>query len=243
VTSYLSRKVKSYFLIFITLIILTAIGCTSTKTPGQTESIAMQEATIALPAPRLKGKISLEEALQNRRSIREYKSTPLKLYEVSQLLWAAQGITSDWGGRTAPSAGALYPLEVYLVAGNVEGLDSGIYRYAPSGHQLVRVKVGDFRAKLSEAALNQSCVADAPISLVIIAIYERTTVKYGDRGIMYVHLEAGHAAQNICLQAVALGLGAVPVGAFEDQKVIDVIGMSKNESPLYIIPVGEIHIP
>jgi len=242
-TSHYFRKVRSYFLFSVALSYLLASGCTSTKTLKQTETNTMQEATIALPAPRLKGKISLEETLQNRRSIREYKSTPLKLDEVSQLLWAAQGITSDWGGRTAPSAGALYPLEVYLVAGKVEGLVGGIYRYIPSGHQLVKLKDGDSRDKLSEGALNQSCVADAPISLVITAIYERTTVKYGDRGIMYVHLEAGHAAQNICLQAVALGLGAVPVGAFEDQKVIDVIGMNKSESPLYIISIGKIGMP
>ena len=242
-TSYFSRKVKYYFLIFLTLIILTAIGCTSTKTPGQTESIAMQEVTIALPTPQLKGSFSLEETLQNRRSIREYSSTPLNLDEVSQILWAAQGITSDWGGRTAPSAGALYPLELYLVTGNVEGLTSGVYKYLPSGHELISVKDGDVRKTLSSAASNQSCVKDSAISIVISCVYERTTNKYGDRGIMYVHLEAGHVAQNICLQVTALGLGAVPVGAFEDQKVIEVIGMNKNESPLYIIPVGKINMP
>jgi SagB-type dehydrogenase family enzyme len=195
---------------------------------------------VDLPQPQLKGTVSLEETLQMRRSVRNYAPISLKLKDISQLLWSAQGVTSEWGGRTAPSAGALYPLEVYLVAGDVEGLESGIYRYIPSGHKITDVKEGDIRRALSVAADNQSWVADAPISIVITAIYEKTTGKYGDRGVMYVHIEAGHAAQNVCLQAVALGLGAVPVGAFEDQTVKDVIGMNDGETPLYIIPVGKV---
>jgi SagB-type dehydrogenase family enzyme len=195
---------------------------------------------IDLPQPQLKGVVSLEETLQTRRSVRDYAPISLKLKDISQLLWSAQGVTSEWGGRTAPSAGALYPLEVYLVAGDVDGLESGIYRYIPSGHKITGVKEGDIRRALSVAADNQSWVADAPISIVITAIYEKTTGKYGDRGILYVHIEAGHAAQNVCLQTVALGLGAVPVGAFEDQKVKDVIGISNSETPLYIIPIGKV---
>jgi len=198
---------------------------------------------IDLPQPQLKGTVSLEETLQMRRSVRNYAPISLELKDISQLLWSAQGMTSEWGGRTAPSAGALYPLEVYLVAGDVDGLESGIYRYVPSGHKITSVKEGDVRKALSAAALNQSWVAEAPVSIVITAIYEKTTVKYGDRGVMYVHIEAGHVAQNVCLQAVALGLGAVPVGAFEDRKMKEVIGIKNSETPLYIIPVGETGLP
>ncbi|MEW6033865.1 MAG: SagB/ThcOx family dehydrogenase [Chloroflexota bacterium] len=194
--------------------------------------------TLKLPESTLKGETSLEAALFERRSVREYAKLPLKLGEVSQLLWAAQGITAEWGGRTAPSAGALYPLEVYLVVGDVEALAPGVYRYRPEGHELVRVKDGDLRGKLAEAALGQAWVGGGAVDIVIAAAYERTTKKYGERGVRYVHIEVGHAAQNICLQATALGLGAVTVGAFSDERVKGVLAMPENEAPLYIIPVG-----
>ncbi len=193
---------------------------------------------IKLPEPRLKSDVSLEETLQQRRSVREYSAAPLRLDEVSQLMWAGQGVTSDWGGRTAPSAGALYPLEVYLVAGMVEGIAPGVYKYQPEGHTLVKVREGDSRAKLADVSLGQAPVRDGAIDIVITAVYERTTRKYGDRGIRYVHIEAGHAAQNILLQAVALDLAAVPIGAFDDGEVREIIGAPANESPLYVIPVG-----
>lgn len=193
-----------------------------------------------LPVPKLKSTVSLEEALQERRSVRDYSNASLNLEEVSQLLWAAQGMTSSWGGRTAPSAGATYPLQVYLVAGNVENLAPGVYKYNPQKHDLSKIREADARKELADAALNQRWVEQAPISIVIAAIYERTTTQYGDRGIRYVHLEAGHAAQNVCLQAVALGLGSVPVGAFDDERVITVIGISFRETPIYILPVGKL---
>lgn len=193
-----------------------------------------------LPVPKLKSTVSLEEALQERRSVRNYSNASLNLEEVSQLLWAAQGMTSSWGGRTAPSAGATYPLQVYLVAGNVENLAPGVYKYNPQKHDLSKIREADARKELADAALNQRWVEQAPISIVIAAIYERTTTQYGDRGIRYVHLEAGHAAQNVCLQAVALGLGSVPVGAFDDERVITVIGISSIETPIYILPVGKL---
>jgi len=191
-----------------------------------------------LPEPRLKSEVSLEEALLKRRSIREYANLPLTLEDVSQLLWAAQGITAKWGGRTAPSAGALYPLEVYLVVGTVENLAAGVYKYKPERHELVKVRDDDVRGELAKAALGQSWVKEGAIDIVIAAVYERTTKKYGDRGMMYTHMEAGHAAQNIYLQAAALDLGMVTIGAFYDDQVKDILDMPRNETPLYVIPVG-----
>ncbi len=193
---------------------------------------------IELPQPKLTGEMSLEEALLKRRSVREYNQIPLNLFKASQLLWAAQGETDKSGKRTAPSAGALYPLEVYLVAGNVEQLQAGIYHYIPGKHLLTVVKSGDVRAELKAAALNQSCVGEGAIVIVIAAVYARTEVKYGERAERYVHMEAGHAAQNICLEAAALSLGAVTVGAFDDERVSQIMGMPESEVPLYIIPVG-----
>ncbi|MBC7292567.1 MAG: SagB/ThcOx family dehydrogenase [Thermoleophilia bacterium] len=195
-------------------------------------------APVVLPAPTTSGPLSLEEAIKRRRSVREFTSAPLTLAEIGQLLWAAQGITSPQGARAAPSAGGTYPLEIYLVAGRVTDLAPGIYRYRPAAHDLVPLAEGDYRAALAEAGLNQTWIQDAPVDFVVSGIYKRTTDRYGERGIRYVHLEAGHAAQNLCLQATALGLGAVTVGAFSDEKVRQLLGMTKDEQPLYIIPVG-----
>ncbi len=193
---------------------------------------------IKLPEPGYESETSVEEALSKRRSIRAYSGDNLTIEEVSQLLWAAQGITSPWGGRTAPSAGALYPLELYLVVGDVEGIDKGVYRYIPEEHELEKVKDGDIRAELAEAAVGQECVKYAAIDIVFTAVYERTTVKYGERGIRYVHMEAGHAAQNVYLQAVSLDLGTVVIGAFINDKVKKIVNAEEQENPLYIMPVG-----
>jgi SagB-type dehydrogenase family enzyme len=183
--------------------------------------------------------MSLERALAERRSVRDYqRNEPMSLEHLSQLLWAAQGVTDRRGLRTAPSAGALYPLEIYAIAGKMDGLHSGVYRYKPAGHELVQVLEGERRAELASAALGQSFVRDAPASIVIAAVYERTTRRYRDRGIQYVHMEVGHAAQNVCLQAVALGLGSVVVGAFQDNDVKKILQMPESEEPLAIIPVG-----
>lgn len=194
---------------------------------------------IDLPEPKSDGDVSVEEALLKRRSDRDYADTSLKLAEISQLLWAAQGVTNRMGFRTAPSAGALYPLEVYLVAGKVEELAAGVYKYQPLSHRLVRVAAGDRRADLAAAALGQSCIKNSPASIVFSAVYERVTRKYRDRGIRYVHMEAGHAAQNVYLQAVPLDIGTVVIGAFYDEKVQKVLGLPNDEEPLYIIPVGK----
>lgn len=187
---------------------------------------------VELPAPRTDGPMSLERALAARRSVRDFTDERLTLEELAQLLWAAQGITADWGGRTAPSAGALYPLEVYAVT------PGGLYHYLPDGHRADVLRADDLRRPLAAAALGQSAVAEAPAVLVIAAVFRRTEVKYGERAERYVHLEAGHAAQNVLLQAVALGLGGVPIGAFSDREVQRVLGLPADHEPLYLIPVG-----
>jgi SagB-type dehydrogenase family enzyme len=194
---------------------------------------------VKLPEPRRDGKMSLETALAKRRSVREFKRDALSLAEVSQLLWSAQGITAPGGKRTAPSAGATYPLELLLVAGNVQGLAPGVYRYRPAEHDLVRLVEGDRRGRLAAAALGQEFVADAPVTLGFAAIYERTARRYGPRAERYVHFEVGHAVENAHLQAVALGLGAVVVGAFNDAEVKHVLGLSGAEEPLCLLPVGK----
>jgi SagB-type dehydrogenase family enzyme len=203
-------------------------------------STMVEEERITLPEPAYDSDTSLEEALLGRRSVRDYSEKPITLQQLSQFLWAAQGITDPTGKRTAPSAGALYPLEVYVVIGNVEEVAPGVYAYEPETHTLRKTKDGDQRQSLAEAALSQECVRQGAIDIVITAIYERTTGKYGERGIRYVHIEAGHAAQNICLQAVALKMGAVTIGAFEDEGVLNVLGLSADETPLYIIPAGNL---
>lgn len=180
----------------------------------------------------------LEQLLAQRRTRRAYSGQPVSLAKVACLLWAAQGITDPSGFRTAPSAGAIYPLEVYLVAGAVTGLESGIYRYQPKANGIERLAGGDRRAELAAAALQQEWLADAAITLVFVARYERTTWKYGRRGIQYVHLEVGHAAQNVQLMAVSLGLGSAVVGAFDDGRVASLLGMPEAETPLYLLPVG-----
>lgn len=211
-------------------------GCAparETALPQEMEVTAMK-----LPEPKYDSGVSLEQTLLKRRSVRDYADESLSLEQVSQLLWAAQGITDQMGHRTAPSAGALYPLEMYVVAGDVRGLSSGVYHYEPDGHQLTKTIEGDRRADLAAAALSQSSVRDGAIDIIFTAIYERTTRKYGERGIRYVHMEAGHAAQNVCLQAVALNLGTVTVGAFDDDRVREILKLPPQEQPLYILPVG-----
>ncbi|MDW7773237.1 MAG: SagB/ThcOx family dehydrogenase [Desulfobulbaceae bacterium] len=193
---------------------------------------------VHLPKPQLAGTNSLEQSLARRRSIRNFTGEPLSLAEISQLLWAAQGITSSEGCRTAPSAGALYPLAIHAAAGTVENLATGVYRYIPEKHELALTIKKDLRHELTHAALGQQSIQNSAVSLVITAVYEKTTWKYGERGIRYVHMDAGHAAQNICLQASALKLGTVPIGAFDDSEVGRILQLQKNEIPLYILPVG-----
>jgi SagB-type dehydrogenase family enzyme len=198
---------------------------------------------IALPEPEKTGIMSVEEAISKRRSIREYSKQPLTLHELSQLLWSAQGVTDRINKlRAAPSAGATYPIDVYVVVGEdgVVGLRSGVYRYVPSGHEIYLLFEGDVRNELSSASLGQTWIAQAPVDLVITAVYERMTSRYGDRGIRYVHMKAGHVAENIYLEATALNLGTVAVGAFNDEKVQKVLRLPEENEPLYVMPVGHI---
>ncbi|MEO0101718.1 MAG: SagB/ThcOx family dehydrogenase [candidate division WOR-3 bacterium] len=195
-----------------------------------------KEEKVKLPEVRYKSEISVEEALLNRRSVRSYKKEKLKLSEVSQILWSAQGITAKWGGRTCPSAGATYPLEIYLVAGEVEGISPGVYQYLPEEHSLKLILNKDVRKDLMGAAWGQDYILSAPIDIIIAADYKRTTSRYGERGIRYVHNEVGHCGQNIHLQCEALGLGTVVIGAFSDERVKKILNI--KEEPQYIMPVG-----
>ncbi len=186
-----------------------------------------------LPEPRIKSEVSLEEVLKRRRSVRQFTSQSLSWEQISQLLWAAQGTTDKrYWRRSAPSAGGTYPLETYLV------MKEGVYRYRPERHELEQTSEGDVRPQLRRAALNEESIEEAPVNIVIAAIYQRTEERYGQRAARYVQIEVGHAAQNVHLQAVALGLGSVPIGAFHDNQVQRALSWPKNHQPLYIIPVG-----
>lgn len=196
------------------------------------------EKPVSLPSPEMKGRVSVEEAIKRRRSVRSFGRGGLALREVAQLLWSAQGATHRDGLRAAPSAGALYPLELYLVAGEVEELTAGVYRYRPRSHDLVRVASGDLRKPLAAAALDQSYVRRAPAALVFASVYKRVTGKYGRRGRQYAHIEVGHAAENVYLQATALDRRTVFVGAFEDSAVKKALGLPRDHEPLGIMPVG-----
>lgn len=214
---------------------------------GEFIKVQGSENLFELPTPRLKSNISLEETLQKRRSRRDYKDIALNAKEVSQLLWAAYGITKPQkspefltgGFKTAPSAGARYPLEIYLVAGKVDGLASGLYKYIPDGHSIIKVLDGDIRKELCAACWYQEMIEDAPISIVYSAVFSRNTVKYGERGRKrYVCMDLGHSAENVYLQAVALNMGTCAVGAFEDAEVTKVLKLPKEEEILYLMPVG-----
>ena len=191
---------------------------------------------IKLPNPASTSKISIEEALKKRRSIREYKNKEITLHQIAQLLWASQGVTSIYGFRTTPSAGALYPLEVYVVSGNVDKLPSGIYHYLPSTHRVQKLKDGDIRTHLTKAIFQQEAIRQGAAYIVITAEFSRTINKYGDKGKEFVFMEAGHAAQNIYLQSVSLNLGTVSIGAFDRNKVKTILDIT--EEPLYILPIG-----
>ena len=198
--------------------------------------------TVRLPKPSHKGGMSVEEAIFNRRSVRDFMDSPVSLKDISQILWAAGGKSIDGmtgPTRAYPSAGAIYPLEIYLVAGKVSGLEPGIYYYEWRKHQLELVKKGDFRKDLAKAALSQKMIQDAPATLVITAQYAKTLRKYGKRGMeRYVGMDTGHLGQNVHLQAESMGLGTVMVGAFIDRDVQAIVG-AENELPIYMMPIGE----
>ena len=229
-----TRWLKHWFLVLILLYsIPITTGCARREPFAPTSGVTVLGQITPLPEPKTSGLVSLEAALQSRRSTRDFTSQELDPGEISQLLWAAQGITDPRGFRTAPSAGALYPLELYTVTAD------GVFHYLPQDHALKVIQGGDLRASLRDAALGQDPVLDAPLILVITAVYERTLAKYGpERSPRYVHLEAGHVAQNVLLQAIALDMGAVPIGAFYDAEVQAVLGLPEDHQPLYLIPIG-----
>jgi len=205
----------------------------------ESEEKIMDQQEIILPQPQKSSNTSIEESLLKRRSIREYKDEPLTITEISQILWAAQGITApESGSRTAPSAGALYPLEVYLIVRKVENFEPAVYKYLPKDHKLNKILKSDISGELIKVA--QDFVSQAPAILVFSGVFERTTQKYGERGIRYVYMEAGHAAQNVYLQAQSLGLGTVTVGAFSDEEFKKILNLPEEETPLYIMPIGKI---
>ena len=192
---------------------------------------------IQLPEPVLNSKVSVEQAIFQRRSVRSYAEEELTLNDVSQILWSAQGITEkNRGYRAAPSAGAIFPLEVYIASGNIEGLDKAVYRYDPKSHSLQKVFDGDILEKLSGQGRMKTCAC----ALVITGVYERMEPRYKDRTQRYVHMEAGHAAQNVHLQVISLDLGTVLIGAFIDGQVKQLLRLPENEHPLYIMPIGRL---
>ena len=182
--------------------------------------------------------VTLTQAIAQRRSIRTFTEDSLTFPELARILHSAGGITSEWGYRAAPSAGATFPLSIFVIAENVDGLESGIYRFYPPDNSLMTLSTGNFLRDLSIAALGQPCVSSAPAAIIITADYSITTSVYGDRGIIYVHMEAGHVSQNIYLQCTALELGTVAVGAFTDNAVTELLSLEPHETPLYIMPVG-----
>jgi SagB-type dehydrogenase family enzyme len=211
--------------------LLSSSACAARLSPT-IETRAMEE-IIQLPEPRRDGPLSVEGALAQRRSVRSFTDQPLTPEQIGQLLWAAQGVTSQGGYRTAPSAGALYPLEIYALT------REGLYHYDPNLHTLTRVLEGDLRTDLGEAALNQDSVRLAPLVLVYTAVFSRTESKYGSaRGPRYIHMEVGHSAQNVLLQAQALGLAGVPIGAFYDDRVRNLLQLPQDRQPLYLLPMG-----
>ena len=235
-------KKKTWLFCLIFFIAFPACNGKTSEREGNTEL----QLTYILPPPRTDSNMSVERALAARRSRRHFQDRALSAEQLSQILWAAYGITYPiphhpnlrGGLRTTPSAGALFPLEIYVVIGNVEGIEPGLYRYISEEHKIVRVIDRDIRSELSDAALGQRMIREAPAVVVFSAVISRMTARYGPRGRRYVYMEIGHSAQNIYLQAEALGLGTCAVGAFSDGRVRQLLQLPANEEPLYIMPIG-----
>jgi len=202
---------------------------------------ALSEEEIKLPSPQLEGKMSVEEALARRRSRRVFKDYPLTIEQVSQLLWSAQGITEERNGlRTAPSAGALYPLDIYLVVGKdkVEDLKVGVYHYNPLQHSLTTILEEDKRREIDQACLSEDFIKDAPVSLIITAEFSRITDIFGEQRFYFAYMEAGHAAQNVYLQVESLGLATVVMGGIKEKDISQALNLPDQHIPLYVMPVG-----
>jgi len=204
------------------------------------EEVLMETKEYKLSEPVKKGNMSIEEAIAGRRSVRSYSEGKIEEKDLSQLLWAAQGITDEAEGlRTAPSAGALYPLEIYVAAATVEGIEAGLYKYNPLNHSLILKKYGDLREDIYNVSLSQASIKDAAAIVIYCAVFDKTSSRYGDRSQQYVYLEAGHSAQNVYLQAESLNLGTVAIGAFNDKDIRRVLELPDEEYPVYLMPVGK----
>ena len=245
----MSNKPLNFLIIAVTAIFM--FGCNAPKkTNTESTPLVKEEGaqlTYSLPSPILDGTVSVEKTMNDRRSRRSYVDRAISAEQLSQILWSAYGINLPrpdvanlrGGLRTAPSAGARYPFEIYVLVGKVTGIETGLYRYIADGHKIIRVSEKDKRADLAAAALNQTMISDAPISLFYSAIYSRMTDRYGDRGReRYVCIDLGHSSQNVYLQAEALKLGTCAIGAFIDDRVKAVMELPAEEEPLYIMPVG-----
>ncbi|MCL1972158.1 MAG: SagB/ThcOx family dehydrogenase [Endomicrobia bacterium] len=248
---YLPGKICFMFFGLVIFMVIALSGCRSETHANQKSGIAAakienSQLTYTLPSPKTKGNVSVEDALANRRSRREFQNRELSAEQLSQILWAAYGITLPinnpllrGGLRTAPSAGALYPLEIYAVVGNVEGIEAGVYKYISQEHKIIRTIDRDVREELSAAALNQVMIRDASVTVVYAAVFSRVVERYGQRGVeRYVFMEIGHSAQNIYLQAEALGLSTCAIAAFTDGRVSELLRLPEEESPLYLMPTG-----
>jgi len=238
------------FLIGVTLVLSGFADEIISENAGQ----GSESKIIQLPNPRYESETSVEKAISMRRSVRSYVEEPLSISDISQILWAAQGITRkreesptkwntkyEWQGglRTAASAGALYPMELYLIAGNVEGLSKGVYKYIPKNHSLMKVMEGDKRTEIYDVALKQGSIKEGAALIVMAGIYERTSFKYGERAERYVHMEVGFIGENIYLQGITLGIGTVMIGAFKDEELKKALNLPEDEHPLAIMPLGK----
>ena len=239
--------------IYLFVLVLFALTACNGADGGQSQpttpltKVEGAQLTYILPSPQTDGTVSVEHALANRRSHRNFIDRSISAEKLSQILWAAYGITdpnpdrpaSRGGLRTAPSAGALYPFEIYAVVGKVDGIEAGVYKYIADGHKIVRTIDKDLREEFSAVSLGQRHVREAPVTIFYSAIYSRMTEKYGDRGgDRYVCMDLGHSAQNIYLQVETLNLGTCAIGAFSDEKVAELLQLPEEEEPLYMMPVG-----
>jgi SagB-type dehydrogenase family enzyme len=236
----LKKYLYSFVVISLTSLIL-GFNFYCQKNREETKMQYSKSDSIQLSAPSYTSTITIEEALHKRRSIRDYSDEPLSISDISQILWAAQGITEEsYGLRTAPSAGALYPLEIYIAISNIKDLAPGFYKYKPQSHTLKKISGGDKRLDISNSALQQDAIENSSAIIIISAVYERTAAKYGSRAERYIHIEVGSVGQNIYLQSVSLGLGTVMIGAFKDEALKKVLALPKNENPYAIMPLGKI---
>ena len=200
---------------------------------------------IKLPTPSFMGNMSVEEAIYKRKTVRSFGKKPLTLSQVSQLLWVANGTipkdaVTGATSKVTPSAGGLYPLEVFLVVGKdgVKDVPAGVYQYIPRTNSMKLLVEGDKRNSVAKAALYQGFLALAPVNVIVGAVFGRTTYKYGGRGHQYVFMEAGSANQNVCLQAEALGLSVATVGAFEEKPLSKALKLPDSVRPIVIMGIG-----